>query len=65
MAKKWVYLFSEGTKEVDAHLYSSLNPDLVRRAFLEPLERPKEAAGLIDGKVGFVPFGTVTLLEGP
>jgi len=60
-----LYLFSKGTKEVDVHLYSSLNPDLVRRAFLKPLERPEEVAELIDGRVGFVPFGTVTLLEGP
>ena len=58
-----LYLFSKGTRKVDVHLYSSLNPALVRRAFLRPLERLEEVAELIDGRAGFVPFGTVTLLE--
>ncbi|RKY73895.1 MAG: nickel-dependent lactate racemase [Candidatus Latescibacterota bacterium] len=58
-----LYLFAKGTKEVDVYLYSSIHPDLVRRAFLKPLEDPREVAELVgDGRIGFVPFGTVTLL---
>ncbi|HIE03352.1 MAG TPA: nickel-dependent lactate racemase [Candidatus Latescibacteria bacterium] len=59
-----LYLFAKGAKDIDVYLYSSIHPDLVRKAFLKPLEDPREVAELVeDGRIGFVPFGTVMLLE--
>lgn len=59
-----LYLFAKGTQDIEVYLYSSIRSEVVRRAFLRPLGAPEEVADLVQGeRVGFVPFGTVTLLE--
>ena len=68
-----LYLLAEGTQDMEIYLYSSIQPELVRRAFLTPLKVPEEVGDLIQGRkaclavrqVGFVPFGAITLLLSP
>jgi len=59
-----MYLFLEGVQDKEVYLYSELPDETVRKAYLEPIGLEK-ARNILAGSenIGFVPYGTTTLLE--
>ncbi len=59
-----LFLFSRGKEGKNVYLCSSLDDDIVRKCFIEPVNLEK-ARDIIkqSGKAAFVPYGTAVLLE--
>ena len=59
-----LYLFLRGIQNKEVYLYSSLSPEMVKKVFLKPVKLEEISSLIKKGeRVGFVPYGTITLLE--